>query len=142
MLVRGLIVTGVTILSAFAGYASDNADDSVITLGRSAFMAHCAVCHGEDAKGGGEFAKLLEVKPSNLTTLSEKADGKYPFSDIYQAIVHGMEAPGHGPSKMPIWGDYFLADALEDRGVGKSDAISIAAGRVLSLAYYLETLQE
>ena len=53
-----------------------------------------------------------------------------------------MEAPGHGTSAMPVWGDEFMADALEDRGVSKNDAINIAAGRALSLAYYLETIQE
>ena len=52
-----------------------------------------------------------------------------------------MEAVGHGRSEMPIWGDYFIADALEDRGVKMSDAVEIAAGRVLSLTYYLESIQ-
>ena len=48
-----------------------------------------------------------------------------------------MDKPGHGDSEMPIWGDYFMADALENRGVHMSDAVEIATGRVLSLVYYL-----
>ncbi|WP_371039312.1 cytochrome c [Rhodosalinus sp. FB01] len=118
------------------------AEDSAIALGRSAYGALCAVCHGDDAKGGGEVAELFEVKPPDLTKLAERAGGSYPFSEVYEVIVLGMEAPGHGASEMPIWGDYFVADALEDRGVSRSDAVSIAAGRALSLTYYLETLQE
>jgi mono/diheme cytochrome c family protein len=118
------------------------ADDSAITLGKSAYGALCAVCHGPDAKGGGEVGELFEVKPPNLTTLAKDAGGKFPFADVYQTIILGMEAPGHGPSEMPVWGDYFMADALTDRGVNEADAMFIAAGRALSVAYYLESIQE
>ena len=55
--------------------------------------------------------------------------------------MDGMDEAGHGDSKMPIWGDYFIADALEDRGIKMSDAVEIATGRVLSLTYYLESIQ-
>ena len=53
-----------------------------------------------------------------------------------------MEQPGHGDSDMPVWGDYFVADSLEDRGVTPGEAIEIAAGRAMSLALYLESIQE
>lgn len=132
------ILAAILSVSAFAVQAQDSA----IILGKSSYGALCAVCHGDDAKGGGQVAELFEVKPPNLTKLSERAGGAFPFSDVYQMIVLGMEAPGHGTSEMPIWGDYFMADALEDRGVGKSDAVTIAAGRALSLTYYLESIQE
>ena len=92
---------------------------------------------GQDAKGGGEIAELFRVKPSDLTKLAQREDGRFPFSDVYSAIADGMDKPGHGDSEMPIWGDYFMADALENRGVHMSDAVEIATGRVLSLVYYL-----
>ncbi|WP_093155037.1 hypothetical protein [Aliiruegeria lutimaris] len=57
---------------------------------------------GEDGKGGGEVAELFAVKPPNLTNLAARADGKFPFSDVFHVIILGMEAPGHGPSEMPI----------------------------------------
>lgn len=143
MLANSIAMAAIAVLAASSVHSeTGNAKESVITLGKSAFDAHCTVCHGEDAKGGGEVAEILAVKPPDLTLLSKGADGKFPFSNVYEVIVLGMDAPGHGPSKMPIWGDYFLADALEDRGVSKSDAITIAAGRALSLAYFLETIQE
>lgn len=132
------IVTAVLAMSAFGAQA----DDSAITLGKSAYAALCATCHGDDATGGGEVGELFRVKPPNLTKLSERAGGKFPFSEVYSVIVSGIETPGHGPSDMPIWGDYFMADAVEDRGANKPDAIYIAAGRALSLAYYLESVQE
>ena len=137
MRIRSALAAAIMALSPLAGQA----DESVIVLGKSAYGALCAVCHGDDAKGGGEVAELFEVKPPDLTGLAERAGGDYPFSEVYEILVVGMQAPGHG-SEMPIWGDYFMADALEDRGVTRSDAVSIAAGRALALTYYLETLQE
>jgi mono/diheme cytochrome c family protein len=135
---KHILATAAMVLSAGAAQA----DDSAIALGKSAYGALCAVCHGPDAKGGGEVAALFEVQPPSLTKLSERAGGKFPFSEVYQTIILGMEAPGHGPSEMPVWGDYFMADALTDRGLNKSDAMFVAAGRALSVAYYLESIQE
>ena len=119
-----------TIVVMAAGAAQ--AQDSALVLGKSTFGARCALCHGADGKGGGE----------DLTTLAERNGGAFPFARVYSIIVDGMDAAGHGDSEMPIWGDYFIADALEDRGVKLSDAIEITQGRVLSLTYYLESIQE
>ena len=118
------------------------AEDSALVLGKSANGAHCALCHGANAEGGGEVGELFAVKPPNLTKLAERAGGRFPFSDVYHVVILGMEAPGHGPSEMPVWGDYFMADALEDRGVKPWDALEIAAGRALSLTLYLESIQD
>jgi mono/diheme cytochrome c family protein len=84
-----------------------HADESALALGKSAYGALCAGCHGEDAKGGGEVGQLFEVAPADLTKISERAGGRFPFADVYHVIILGMEAPGHGPSEMPIWGDFF-----------------------------------
>lgn len=118
------------------------ADDSALALGQSAFGALCTNCHGENAKGGGEIGGLFAITPPDLTKLSKRAGGKFPFSATYNMIINGMKVPGHGPFEMPVWGDYFMADALRDRGLSKSDAIYVAAGRALAVTYYLESIQE
>lgn len=118
------------------------AQDSAIIIGKSSFGARCALCHGKDAKGGGDIAELFQTPPSDLTKLAERNGGQFPFSVAYQTVIDGMGERAHGDSEMPIWGDYFIADALEDRGVNKADAIHIAQGRILSLVYYLESIQE
>ena len=136
--VHALVAVG---LSAFCANA-DPMKDSALIIGKSTYLSLCAGCHGEDAKTGGTVGELLTVQPPDLTKISERSGGNFPFSSVYEVIIWGMKAPGHGPSEMPIWGDYFMSDALEDRGVSKSDATSIVVGRALSLAYYLESIQE
>lgn len=118
-----------------------SAQDSV--LGRTEFQARCAVCHGDDAKGGGLVGELFAIKPKDLTLLAKENNGAFPFSEVYQAINGRREIAGHGRSEMPVWGEYFKEDALEDRpSIYGSDAEHIVQGRILSLVYYLQGLQE
>lgn len=118
------------------------AQDSVLILGKSSYGARCAVCHGEDGKGGGEVAGLFQVPPSDLTKLTERNGGAFPFSEVYQILASGLGERAHGNSQMPIWGEYFLADSLQDRGMSGDDIDHILQGRILSLTYFLEFIQE
>ena len=138
MFKRSILAMAAMSLSAIPAQA----DESAILLGKSNYTTLCATCHGEDAKGEGPTASLYKMKLPDLTALSENSGGQFPFSDVYENIILGMDSPAHGTAMMPIWGDFFMADALKDRGVIPSDALYMAAGRAMSLAYYLETLQE
>ncbi len=135
-------ITTLAIAAVILSAGAVQAQDSALILGKSSYGASCALCHGVDARGGGEIAELFQVRPADLTGLSERAGGRFPFPVVYHIIVDGMEKSGHGDAEMPIWGDYFIADALEDRGVSTGDAVHIAQGRILSLVYYLESIQE
>lgn len=142
MLARNILTSAAIIIPALSAGA-DTAQESLLVLGKSTYGALCAGCHGEEAKGGGTVGELFTVQPPDLTKISERAEREvFPFADVYEVITLGMEAPGHGSSQMPVWGDYFLADAMKDRGISTSEAIFIAAGRALSLAHYLESIQE
>ena len=138
MRVHKTLATAVVLLSSNVALAQENE----LTLGKSSFGALCASCHGSDGKGGGEIAALFRTPPSDLTTLAERAGGSFPFVDVYYTLARGMEQPGHGDSEMPVWGDYLVADSLADKGVTPGEAVAIAAGRVMSLALYLESIQE
>lgn len=131
----------VALAAAFSA-SSLQADESVLVLGKGVYGALCTNCHGDDGKGGGDVGTLFTATPPDLTKLSERADGKFPFSDAYNIIISGRNVPGHGPLEMPVWGSYFMSDALQDRGMNESDAIFVAAGRALSVTYYLESIQE
>ncbi|MGJ8588508.1 MAG: c-type cytochrome [Yoonia sp.] len=133
-----ILATAVVLLSSNAAWAQEND----LILGKSSFGARCASCHGADGKGGGEIGALFRTPPTDLTTLAERAGGSFPFVDVYYTLARGMEQPGHGDSEMPVWGEYFVADSLADRGVTPGEAVAIAAGRAMSLALYLESIQE
>ena len=130
----------ITALVTAAGMAQ--AQDNAFAIGKSTFGARCALCHGVGGKGDGDIGGLFYVPPADLTKLSERAGGAFPFASVYNILATGLGEKAHGGSEMPIWGDFFLEDALQDRGIGMSDAVYIVQGRILSLTYYLESIQE
>ena len=138
MTIRGITVAAAVIVSA----GSVHADDSALILGKSVYNALCTNCHGADGKGGGDVGDLFANTPPDLTTLTKQSDGTFPFAHTYDVIISGIAVPGHGPLEMPVWGDYFMADTLIDRGMNEGDAIYAAVGRALSVTYYLESIQD
>ena len=80
----------------------------------------------------------------NLTTISQRNDGKFPTVKIYQ-LIDGEGAMGpHGSKEMPVWGDRYRAEAIGQMAGVPHDlsAEVIAHGRILSLVYYLELIQK
>ena len=133
-----ILTTAIVLFSSNAAVAQDNE----LILGKSSFAASCAICHGVNGKGDGEVAELFRTPPTDLTKLAEGAGGRFPFVEVYYTLARGMDQPGHGDAEMPVWGNYFVADALVDRGVNKGDAIALAAGRLMTLTLFLESIQE
>jgi mono/diheme cytochrome c family protein len=110
----------------------------VIAGGEIEYQNHCAVCHGVDASGNGIMSKYLPLPPANLTQLSKKSGGKFPFWQIYRTIDGREQVRAHGVSQMPVWGLRFRAES----GGNDPGAKSQAAGRILSLVFYLQHIQE
>lgn len=114
------------------------------TIGQASFMANCAVCHGADGKGNGPILDFLKAAPSDLTTLSARNGGQFPFELAYEIIADPDQNRGHGTSEMPIWGNRFNAEivAVEGEfGMGQS-GIPSAQSRILELVFFLATIQE
>jgi mono/diheme cytochrome c family protein len=79
----------------------------VSTNGGELFKEYCAVCHGNDAKGGGPAADALKKRPADLTQLSRKNGGKFPELRVMN-YIHGQDVvAAHGSRDMPIWGSVF-----------------------------------
>ena len=112
------------------------AQEVVLTSGQLEYQQYCASCHGRDGKGGGAMADLLRVAPADLTQLSKKNGGQFPFWRIYGTIDGREAVMAHGTRTMPVWGAHFLTEAggqpLDEQQV---------IGRILALVYYLESLQ-
>jgi len=68
-------------------------------IGKYEYDGHCAICHGTSGKGDGPFEGLLKsgtVVP-DLTELSKKNNGVFPFAHVYATIDGTVltKAPGH-----------------------------------------------
>jgi len=120
---------------ACASAVAESDIDTAFEAGRQRFEDNCGICHGLDGKGMGAFSELLNVVPPDLTVLTKRNNGYFPFTDIYNAI-DGRNLPlAHGREGMPIWGDRYkqsVADGSE----------TLVRGRILELILYLQWLQE
>jgi mono/diheme cytochrome c family protein len=102
--------------------------------GATLFQAHCAVCHGKDAAGGGPAASALKKAVPDLTRISQRRRGTFPLDEVQLTIAGNVvPSPAHGSREMPIWGPVF--SRIEwDQDLGRI--------RIYNLAKYLETLQK
>ncbi len=110
----------------------------VVAGGEIEYQNYCAICHGVDGRGYGIMAKFLTVQPSDLTQMAKNNAGGFPFWKVYRTIDGREEVRGHGTRDMPVWGARFRADAKGDDTGSRSQI----AGRILSLAFYLQHIQE
>jgi hypothetical protein len=86
---------------------------------------------------------LLLVKPPDLTTIAKRHDGEFPASWVYRVIDGRNDMRAHGSMEMPIWGDRYRAEALDGLPLPLSvSADAIVHGRILSLVFYLDLIQE
>jgi mono/diheme cytochrome c family protein len=132
-------VTVLSVVLFLEGSASNGQaqQQEVVEAGRGQYQQSCAVCHGRNGEGRGEMAKLLKVKPANLTNLSAKHDGIFPFWYVYFVIDGRQEVEGHGTREMPIWGTVFKQEAEPDIGAELQ-----AYARILEIVYFIESLQK
>ena len=107
--------------------------------GKVFFDDNCMVCHGQGGKGDGIMVtfNLLNVTPPNLTLLSKRNNGHFPFWQVYGVIDGREPLKAHGSREMPLWGDEFRLDAGTS-AMAQSDV----RGKILSLVYYLQSIQQ
>ncbi|MDQ2088296.1 c-type cytochrome [Marimonas arenosa] len=110
-----------------------------VATGKQIYEERCLICHGANGKGDGAVGEMFETRPGDLTTLQPEGQF-FPYMDVLAKIDGREVVMGHG-TEMPIWGEAFMVDALEDRGVNPKDAAAIVNARLASLLFYLATLQ-
>jgi mono/diheme cytochrome c family protein len=104
--------------------------------GKHDYDALCASCHG--VTGTGEGRDLTEANPPDITQLSRKNGGKFPFEEVYRT-VDGREMKGsHRRFAMPFWGDYLQKQGHENTPVSNA----AVRERITAIVRYVETLQK
>lgn len=103
------------------------------------FAENCAACHGADARGNGPAAAGLGVEIPDLTLISARNGGSFPFTSV-MSTIDGYARGAHAARVMPEFG------ATEDMGdmvvleVGDGNGIPVPRN-LMAMAQYLESLQ-
>ena len=116
-----------------AAYAELKPDAKAAAKGATLYVRYCASCHGPAGRGDGPLANDLRVPVPDLTTLSTRGSGAYPYERVVRIVQSGEVLRGHGNTDMPAWGDAFK----RTKGIGAETPLE----GVRSLAHYLWSLQ-
>jgi len=100
------------------------------------YVAYCAVCHGVDGSGAGPATPALKALPTDLTLLSRKNGGVFPWAHVKSVLKFGVETPAHGSPDMPVWGDLMLTL----NKTGPSSNVEVQQ-RIVNLTSYLKQMQ-
>lgn len=101
--------------------------------GQKNYAAYCAACHGATGKGDGLAATALKQKPTDLTLLAVRNNGKFPWPSVRYVLTVVEDRSSYASKDMPNWCRAFHA----------LDPGSQVMGRVRAnnLVSYLQTLQ-
>ncbi len=141
-LVRAFIIGIIAVGAPAMVQAQQNgAPGESADMGKYEYDGHCAACHGLTGKGDGFYVELLKggTKVPNLTELSKKNNGVFPFTRVYETIDGRQEVKAHGTREMPIWGKNFSARTIILRPYYDDEAF--VRGRILAVTEYIYRLQ-
>ena len=120
-----------------AAYAQDKKFD----FGKREYDSNCANCHGLKGKGDGPYKPFLTKSPSDLTLLSKKNAGVFPFHSVYAVVDGRQDVAAHGPREMPIWGAQYSVKSGEYYMDVPYSSEAFVRTRILALTEYVSRLQ-
>ena len=110
-----------------------------MSYGEAEYLNSCAVCHGLEGRGDGPLGDELVRRPVDLTTISRRNGGTFPYAHVYAVIDGRYAVPSHGEREMPVWGRQFLEDDAKLYGPAGGEIVT--SERIHNLAGYVQTLQ-
>jgi len=128
------------LFAQLAARASRSPSDKVPPLptasasGEEMYVTYCAECHGRQGKGSASSKVAFGWAATDLTTLSKKNQGRFPYGVVKDAIRGDYHSAVYGPGEMPPWGFLF-------RYVGGGSKLEVEM-RINRLTEYIRTLQE
>lgn len=112
-----------------------------LALGKQDFETYCASCHGETGEGNGPVAEFIALEAADLTRLARKYGGKFPVEQVARVIDGRDVVKVHGPRDMPVWGDWFDAEAQQP-GLRPEERELVVRERIAAITSYIESLQK
>jgi len=133
----------ILVFFAGAGHPAEKTEPGKIDIGKAEYEQKCIICHGILGKGDGAYSKMLTKPPTDLTLLSKKNGGVFPFARVFETIEGTHQLGAHGTREMPIWGkEYrsskYYGEYLHEENVDRS---YFARSRILALTEYIYRLQ-
>ena len=126
-------------LSVLVAAFSSAATAAEMSYGEAEYLNSCAVCHGLEGKGDGPLGDELTRRPADLTTISRRNGGTFPYAHVYAVIDGRYAVPSHGEREMPVWGRQFLQDDAKLYGAAGGGIVT--SERIHNLAGYVQSLQ-
>jgi mono/diheme cytochrome c family protein len=105
--------------------------------GRDAFVRYCSACHGQEGRGDGPAAAVLQPPPADLTRIAQRRGGHFPVAEITAYIDGRRGVRAHGSQEMPIWGERF-GEMLEGDALGEG----VTQSYLRWLVEYLQAIQQ
>jgi len=140
-LIRAFTIGAIALGAAAMAHAQQrDSEAQSADVGKYEYDTHCAECHGATGKGDGPYVQLLRagtVLP-NLTELSKKNGGVFPFTRVYDTIDGKVRIRAHGTG-MPIWGEAYKIQSRNLNLPYNPDAF--ARAKILALIDYVYRLQ-
>lgn len=103
--------------------------------GRELFVDHCALCHGDDARGDGALPGLM-TPAADLTRIAARRGGDFPSGEIARFIDGRIPIEAHRSPEMPVWG-LVMSTEFDDRDVREE----VTRGKISALVWYLRSIQ-
>jgi mono/diheme cytochrome c family protein len=141
--VASAFLGSILVFFAGAGYSADKADSRKFDVGKAEYEQKCTICHGPMGKGDGAYSVMLKKPATDLTTLSKKNGGVFPFARVFETIEGTHELKAHGTREMPIWGKEYRSSKYYDEFLHEEgmDRSYFARSRILALTEYIFRLQ-
>jgi mono/diheme cytochrome c family protein len=141
--VAAAFLGAILVLFAVAGHPADKTEPQKIDIGKAEYEQKCIICHGILGKGDGAYSKMLTKPPTDLTMLSKKNGGVFPFASVFETIEGTHQLGAHGTREMPIWGKEYRSSKYYDEYLHEEnvDRSYFARSRILALTEYIYRLQ-
>lgn len=111
-----------------------------VELGQRDFINYCGACHGADATGNGYLTEYLTIAVPDLTKLTKRNAGQFPEERVTEVIDGRADVKVHGLRDMPVWGDWFNAEAVSPE-MDKDSRELVVQDRIQSLVTFIKSIQ-